>query len=149
MRRTLPLVVGFALVIAGPAGAQEKRITHEWGLQLTGTTGRPAFLGAGPVWAWRPGIRDRLLLHSAIGGSEHQTALRLEASWHFLLSPQTRKGVGAYLGGGIAGQFAQSSHGWLMLSAGVEQNPAAGRGWMAEVGLGGGVRFVVGFRWRR
>lgn len=149
MRRTLPIIAAFTLLVARRGESQEKRVTHEWGAQVTGTTGRPSFLGAGPVWAWRPGLRDRLQLHGALGAAEHQTAVRLEASWQFLLNPQTRKGVGAYVGGGIAGQFAESNHGWLVLTAGVEQNPAAGRGWVAEVGMGGGVRLAVGIRWRR
>ena len=149
MRGTLPLILGLALTLAGPLSSQEKRVTHEWGAQVTGATGRPAFLGAGPSWAWRPGLRDRLLLHGALGGAEHQGALRLEASWHFLLNPQTRKGVGAYVGGGIAGQFAETSKGWLLVTLGVEENPAAPRGWFAEAGIGGGVRLAVGFRWRR
>jgi hypothetical protein len=149
VRRTLPVVAGIALVMAGRADAQEKRVSHEWGAQVTTTTGRPAFLGAGPAWAWRPGLRDRLQLHGALGAAEHQVAVRLEASWQFLLNPQTRKGVHAYVGGGIAGQFAESSHGWLLIVAGVEQSPAASRGWFAEAGIGGGVRIAIGFRWRR
>jgi hypothetical protein len=149
VRGTLSLIVGLALLLAGQAESQEKRMTHEWGAQVTGTTGRPAFLGAGPSWAWRPGLRDRLIVHGAVGAAEHQTAVRLEASWHFLLSPQTLKGVTAYVGGGIAGQFAQTSQGWLLLTAGVEQGPGASRGWFAETGIGGGVRLAVGFRWRR
>jgi hypothetical protein len=149
VRRTLPIIAVYTLLFTTRGESQEQRATHEWGAQVTGTTGRPAMLGAGPVWGWRPGLRDRLLLHGAFGAAEHHAAVRLEASWHFLLNPQTRKGVGAYVGGGIAGQFAESTHGWLLLTAGVEQNPAAGRGWVAEIGLGGGVRLAVGFRWRR
>jgi hypothetical protein len=149
VRETFSLIVGLALFLAGRVESQEKRITHEWGAQVTGTTGHPAFAGAGPSWAWRPGLRDRLIVHGALGAAEHQSAVRIEASWHFLLSPQTRKGVAAYVGGGIAGQFAQTNHGWLLLTVGVEQGPAASRGWFAEAGMGGGVRFAVGFRWRR
>lgn len=149
MRGTLSLIAGLALLLAGRVESQEKRMTHEWGAQVTGTTGRPAFLGAGPSWSWRPGLRDRLVLHGALGAAEHQSALRLEASWHFLLGPQTRKGLAAYVGGGIAGQFAETSHGWLMLTAGLEQGPAAPRGWFVEAGIGGGGRLSVGFRWRR
>lgn len=149
MRGSLSLIAGLALLHAGRAESQEKRMTHEWGAQVTGTTGRPAFLGAGPAWAWRPGLRDRLVLHGALGAAEHEAAVRLEASWHFLLNPQTRKGPAAYVGGGIAGQFAQSSHGWLLVTLGVEQGAAASRGWFAEAGIGGGVRLAVGIRWRR
>ena len=149
MRGTLGFSVGFALLFAGRVESQEKRMSHEWGAQVTGTTGRPAFFGAGPSWAWRPGFRDRLILHGGLGSAEHQAAARFEVSWHFLLNPQTRTGVAAYVGGGIAGQFAETNHGWVLLTAGVEQAPAASRGWFAEAGLGGGVRLAVGLRWRR
>ena len=149
MGRPLWVVVGLSFLLAGRIQSQEQRVSHEWGAQATGATGRPAFLGVGASWAWRPGLRDRLVLHGAAGSAEHQAAVRLEASWHFLLSPQTRKGVGAYIGGGIAGQFAESNRGWLLLTAGVEQSPAAAKGWFAEAGIGGGVRIAIGFRWRR
>jgi len=148
VRRTRPLLVafGFALPAVAPASAQ---VTREWGLQLTGATGTPAFLGAGAVWAWRPGVRDRLLVHGALGAAEDQAAFRFEATWHLMLSPRTERGIGAYIGGGLAGQFAETSHGWLILTGGIEQNPGAKRGWVLELGLGGGVRMTVGYRWRR
>jgi len=37
----------------------------------------------------------------------------------------------------------------LLLTAGLEQNPGARRGWAMELGVGGGVRFAVGYRWRK
>ena len=49
----------------------------------------------------------------------------------------------------MAGQFAETSHGWLILTGGIEQNPGAKRGWVLELGLGGGMRVAVGYRWRR
>ena len=144
---------GFSLLTAAAlvlhARPLQSQIRHEWGGQVTGTTGRPAFVGAGPLWAWRPGTRDRMMLHGALGAAEHQAALRVEAAWHFMLNPRTEKGVGAYLGGGVAGQFAGTNHGWLLLMAGLEQNPGARRGWTVELGVGGGVRFTVGYRWRK
>jgi len=66
-----------------------------------------------------------------------------------MLNPRTEKGVGAYIGGGIAGQFAETNRGWILLTAGLEQNPGARRGWAMELGVGGGVRFAVGYRWRK
>jgi len=147
VRGTFPAVLGLALLLlARPAASQVK---HEWGAQVTGASGRPAFLGAGVVWGWRPGTRDRMVLHGALGAAEHQPAVRVEAAWHFMLNPRTEKGVGAYIGGGIAGQFAETNHGWLLLTAGLEQNPGARRGWTLELGVGGGVRFAVGYRWRK
>lgn len=148
MRRACPILVAFgiALAAAEPAGAQ---VTREWGAQVTAASGRPAFLGGGASWGWRPGVRDRLLLHGALGAAEHQPALRLEATWHLLLSPRTERGLGAYIGGGLAGQFAETGHGWLILTGGIEQNPGAKGGWVLELGVGGGIRVALGYRWRR
>jgi len=139
------LSVGAVPVSAMPVPAQ---VSREWGAQVTAASGRPAFLGGGVVWGWRPGLRDRLVLHGALGAAEHQAGLRLEATWQFLLAPRTQRGVGAYIGGGLAGQFAATSHGWLILTGGIEQNPGARRGWVLELGVGGGLRMAVGYRWR-
>ena len=143
---TLVIATTVLVLVTSPAAGQ---VTKEWGAQVTAVSGRPAFLGAGVVWGWRPGFRDRIVVHGALGAAEHQAAARVEASWQFLLSPQTERGVGAYVGGGIAGQFAETNHGWLLLTIGLEQNPAGRRGWSLELGLGGGVRLAVGYRWRR
>jgi hypothetical protein len=141
------LIASIALVFATRTASAQ--LTREWGAQVTAVSGRPAFLGAGGVWGWRPGTRDRVVIHGALGAAEHQVAARVEASWQFMLSPQTERGVGAYVGGGIAGQFAATSHGWLMLTAGLEQNPGRSRGWSLELGIGGGIRVAAGYRWRR
>ena len=147
MRGKLPPFAGLALLLlARPA---ESQVRQEWGAQVTAASGRPAFLGGGVVWGWRPGTRDRMVLHGAVGAAEHQPAVRVEAAWHFLLSPRTEKGVGAYIGGGIAAQFADTNHGWLLVTAGLDHNPGARRGWTMELGVGGGVRFAVGYRWRK
>jgi hypothetical protein len=144
---TRPLAVVIAstalMFCTRPASGQ---VTKEWGAQVTGLSGRPAFLGAGVVWGWRPGLRDRVVIHGALGAAEHQMAARVEASWQLMLSPQTERGVGAYVGGGIAGQFAETNHGWLLLTAGLEQNPGGPRGWSLEMGIGGGFRRARGER---
>jgi hypothetical protein len=139
--------VGAALLLA--ADRVESQVRQEWGAQVTAASGRPAFLGGGVLWGWRPGVRDRMMLHGAVGAAEHQAALRVEAVWHFMLNPRTESGVAAYVGGGIGGQFAATNHGWLLVTVGLEQKPGAKRGWTVELGLGGGVRFAVGYRWRK
>jgi len=148
-RRILLLTVAGMTLATGRVAAQFDRVKSEWGAQVTGTTGKPAFLGAGAFRAWRPGLRDRAVVHAALGSAEHQVGLRAEATWQFLISPQTERGLGAYVGGGIAGQFAESNRGWLVLLVGLEQNPAARRGWSVELGIGGGIRLAAGYRWRR
>lgn len=147
MSRTLLFLIAFGAVLV-PAIPAVAQIAHERGAQITTASGKPAFLGAGVVWAWRPGLRDRLLLHGALGGAEHQGAVRVEAAWHFMLAPRTERSLGAYVGGGLAGQFAQTRHGWLLLIGGIEQNPGARKGWVLELGVGGGVRLALGYRWR-
>lgn len=142
-------LLGAGALVAFAATGVSAQVRQEWGGQVTAATGRPAFVGMGPVWAWRPGLRDRLLLHGAVGGAEHQVALRLEATWQLLISPRTERGVGAYIGGGLAGQFADTHRGWLLAAIGIEQAPGGTRGWVAEIGLGGGFRVAVGYRWRK
>jgi hypothetical protein len=75
-------------------------------------------------------------------------AFRGEAAYHFLLSPESR-GLGAYLGGGVAAAEAEGWRGLLLGVVGVEAAPGGRGGWFAEAGFGGGIRLAAGFRWRR
>ena len=151
-------MAGFRVLLGGPVAglvmlgwpaAVEAQLRHELGFQATGTTGRPGALVAGPAWAWQAGVRDRLVLHGGVGGSEHQLAFRGEALWQFRFEPSATTGVGLYLGGGLAVQTAASTHGWIVATLGLESRPAAAQGWIVEAGIGGGFRLVLGYRWRK
>jgi hypothetical protein len=126
---------------------QSSNRSHEVGLQLVATSGRPAAMVAGPAWAWQPGVRDRLVLFAGLGVAEDQLAVRGEAVWQFRLEPSAEHGVGVYLGGGLAFQAAETSHGFIVATAGFETSPAGASSWLVEVGVGGGVRLLLGRRW--
>ena len=146
--RVLLAAVAGLLMLGAPAH-MAAQLRHELGLQASGNTGRPAAVVIGPVWAWQAGVRDRLVLHAGVGGSEHQLAFRGEALWQFRFEPSARTGVGLYVGGGLAGQTAASTHGWIVATLGMESRPAAAQGWTVEAGIGGGLRLVLGYRWRK
>ena len=137
------------LVMLAAPSHLEAQLRHELGGQVTGTTGRPAALIAGPAWAWHAGVRDRLVLHAGVGASEHRLAFRGEALWQFRFEPSAMTGVGWYVSGGLAAQTAASTHGWIVAALGLESRPAAARGWIVEAGIGGGFRLVLGYRWRK
>jgi hypothetical protein len=69
--------------------------------------------------------------------------------WHFLLKPRERRGLGVYGGGGVAVAGGPDTEGFVVVVIGLEARPGARSGWALEVGIGGGVRFSVGYRWRR
>lgn len=128
--------------------SQASQRSTEFGLQIVAVSGQPAALVAGPAWAWRPGLRDRLVLTGGLGASQHQLAFRGEAVWQFRLEPAAEHGVGVYLGGGLAAQAAESTHGFLIATVGLETSPGGSSGWLVELGVGGGVRLALGYRWR-
>jgi hypothetical protein len=74
---------------------------------------------------------------------------RGELLGHFHLAPEERRKPGFYLAGGIAGVVGAVRRGYLVLTAGLESDPAGGSGWAIEAGIGGGVRLGLGYRWRR
>ena len=77
--------------------------------------------------------------------------VRLEATAQFMLRPAERTGAGPYGGLGLTFVGAEGTAGatYLTTLLGVEQRPGTHSGWYAEVGLGGGVRFGAGWRFRR
>jgi hypothetical protein len=132
--------------LSRPAAAQG--IT-EVGAQAMLTTANPTALFAGPTLARRVGRRDRLAFGLGLGGADGQVAGRGEAMWQFLLSPEAEGRPGVYLGAGLAASVTPAWRGWVVATAGVDWSPGGRSGWMAEVGVGGGVRVVLGYRWRR
>jgi hypothetical protein len=147
--RPLALLGAVCLAVGAlsrPAAAQG--IT-EVGAQAMLTTANPTALFAGPTLARRLGRRDRLAFGLGLGGADGQVAGRGEAMWQFLLSPEAEGRPGVYLGAGLAASVASEWRGWVVATAGVDWSPGGRSGWMAEVGVGGGVRVVMGYRWRR
>jgi hypothetical protein len=138
-------MAGAALTWADIGAAQQAR---ELGAQTIGTFSDPGLLVAGGYGALRTTGRSRVSLSLALGASDGELAVRGELLGHFLLSPEEHRTPGFYLAGGVAGVEGAVSRGYLVLTAGVEQAPRGGSGWALELGVGGGARVALGYRWR-
>ena len=133
-----------ASACAAPARAQIRR---ELGVEAVALAADPGFAGAGFWGALRPSPRLRLGALALVGNRDG-TAFRGEAVAHFLLDPARRRGAALYAGGGLAAESGPRGQAWVVAAIGVEGAPGAVRGWVAELGVGGGVRIAVGWRWR-
>ena len=137
-----------ALAFAAPAPAQSISEVQLWG---TAVASRPAFYGAGLGFAWRDGERDRYAAALAVGGpGPGALGLRADFSYQFLLDPARRAGAALYGGGGLS--LVTRRGGvvpYLLLVLGVEHAPGGSGGSFVEIGVGGGARIAVGYRWRK
>jgi hypothetical protein len=150
----LPLrsvLAGLALAISGRPLAAQGVHAVEVGIGPLATWSHRTFYGGGIELGSRPGGEGRITVAAAGGSMEGSPALRIEATAQFLVTPSARTGLTPYGGVGLGYVGARAYRGMevLVLLIGVEQ--AAGRpsGWFGEVGVGGGLRVRVGFRWRR
>ena len=139
------VIWGAALGLAQPLQAQQIR---ELGVQAMATLSDPALAVAGVYGALRTRGRTRVSVSLSGGASGGEAAFRGELLAHFLLSPEAVHRPGFYLAGGVAGVEGKVDHGYVVLTAGVEQEPGAPRGWALELGVGGGPRLSFGYRWR-
>lgn len=138
-------LIGAALAMPPRASAQR---VLELGAHGVATGSTPELAAAGVYGALRPATRARIAATLAFGASGGELAWRGEALAHFLLSPSARSAVGFYGGGGLAVVEGARDRRWLVLLLGVESSPGGRRGWSAELGVGGGVRLALGYRWR-
>lgn len=139
------LILAGALTWATPLPAQHGK---ELGIQVTATGSDPALAVAGLYGGLRTSTRTRVSVSGGAGVSAGEPAFRGEALGHFLLSPGQRRGAGFYLAGGVAAVAGPIDRGYLVLTVGMEARPGAEAGWGAELGIGGGVRVALGYRWR-
>jgi hypothetical protein len=121
----------------------------EIGVQGIVTSSDPALAVGGPYAALRTSGRTRISASVGGGASGGDFAWRAEALGHFLFSPDRRHGWGGYLAGGVAAVGGPVNRGYIVLTLGAEGRPGGSSGWVGEVGIGGGVRIGVGYRWRR
>jgi hypothetical protein len=136
-----------ACALIGSKG--EAQQVTELGGQAVVSLSNPV-LGVGGLYgALRASARTRLSGFIAGGTSGGEFAWRAEALGHFLLSPDRRRGWGPYLAGGLAVVGGSREHGYIVLTAGIEEHPAAVSGWALELGVGGGFRLGLGYRWRQ
>jgi hypothetical protein len=136
--------------LARPLSAQLPAAS-ELDLGPVATWARRAFAGAALGIATRPGGEGRVALVAALGSADGHPAVRLEATAQFLVMPGAKSGVSPYGGVGLAylGARPYRGAGALVVLLGVEAAPGRPHGWFSEVGLGGGLRLRIGYRWRR
>jgi hypothetical protein len=134
-----------SLAWALPASAQQG---SEIGLQAIATASDPDAGVLGVYAADRVANRTRVSGFLGLGAAGGRVAWRGELLAHFLLNPEKRQGAGFYLAGGAAAAKASGTTGYLVLTIGVEERPAAASGWNLEAGVGGGPRLAFGYRWR-
>jgi hypothetical protein len=131
---------------AAPTAAQRVR---EIGIEAIATSSDPVLAVAGAYTGIRTSGRTRFSASLGAGVSDRELAWRAEGLGHFLLSPDRLRGWGAYFTGGLAAVGGPVNRGYLVLALGLEERPGAGSGWAAEVGVGGGIRVALAYRWRR
>ncbi len=139
------LLLAGALTLSAPLTAQQGR---ELGIQAIGTAADPSLAVAAVYGGIRSSTRTRLSVSAGAGISSGEPAFRGEVLGHFLLSPGKPKGPGFYFAGGVAAVGGAVDQGYVVLTVGVEDRPAAGAGWVVELGVGGGIRLALGYRWR-
>jgi len=149
-RRTL-LVAALLCGSAGPARAQAQGGVRELQIHAVGVASRPFFGGAGGGLAFRDADRNRWQGALAVGFLDGGgVGVRGDFAYHFLLDPRKRQGSAVYGGGGLTAQVAGGRvTPYLLLVVGAEVAPGGVGGSFVEVGVGGGVRVAVGYRWRK
>lgn len=140
-----------ALVAAAAPAAGRAQGVREMQVQLLGIASRPRFGGAGAAIAWRDASRTRWQVAATVGALDgHGLAARADVAYHFLLDPAKRRGSAVYGGAGLS---ALAGNGrltpYVLIVLGVENAPGGNGGSFVEVGVGGGVRAAVGYRWRK
>jgi hypothetical protein len=139
------LALAGALAWVAPATAQQG---GEIGMQGIVTASDPAVAVAGLYGGLHTSARTRVSASVGAGVSAGDFAARGELLGHFLLNPGQPRGAAFYLAGGLAAVEGPESRGYLVLTVGLEERPAASSGWAVELGVGGGVRVAAGYRWR-
>lgn len=137
------------VVLAAGLAAQGPRAS-EFDVGALATWARRSFQGVSLGLARRPGGQGRLAAVVAAGPAGGRLAFRAEATAQFLITPAARRGATPYggLGVGYLGGRGLRGTGVLVVLLGIEAAAGRSHGWFAEVGLGGGARVRLGYRWR-
>ena len=147
LRWVKPLALAALVLGLGPGLLQGQK-GIEGGIHGLATFADFTFAGGGVHLSLRPGGRARFTLSASAGVIEEEFAARGESTAQFLLNPSSRR-YGFYAGGGVAGVAGALDEAYLLLVLGLESAPGGASGWVIESGIGGGVRILMGYRWRR
>lgn len=134
---------------AAPQRLSAQGITREIGVQAYALLGDADQVGGGLFVARRAGPRGRISIFGGAGDRAGEVTGRGEALVHLLVAPRKPGGVAPYLAGGLGVDVADRTEARLVAVVGLEARPGARRGWVLEVGVGGGWRLSAGWRWRR
>ena len=146
-RRSALLVLP-ALAAAAPGRAQSLSEAQVWGVAVAS---RPAFYGGGFGLGWRDEQRDRIAPAVAFGSfGDARFGVRADLAYQFLLDPARKTGSALYGGGGLSvavrrGRLVP----YVLLEVGLENAPGGRGGSFLELGVGGGLRVAIGYRWRK
>ena len=137
-----------ALAAAGPSRAQSVTETQLWG---TAVASKPAFYGAGFGISWRDALRNRFAPAVAFGTfGDGRFGARADLAYQFLLDPAKQTGSAVYGGGGISAVVRRGRvTPYVLLVLGIEHAPGGRGGTFLELGVGGGARLAIGYRWRK
>jgi hypothetical protein len=146
-KRRAAALLAAAVFAAAPCRAQVREI-QAWGLAVAS---RPALYAAGVGLAWRDNQRSRIAPALAFGAlGNGRFGARADCAIHFLLDPDKRTGTAIYGGGGLTAAVAGGRvTPYALLVLGAENAPGGAGGSFIEVGVGGGVRLAIGYRWRK
>lgn len=144
--RTLAFL-SLALATAAPCRAQVRE-TQLWAVAAAS---RPTLYAAGIGFAWRDDQRTRIAPAVALGAlGDGRLGARIDVAIHFLLDPYKRTGTAVYGGGGLSAAVAGDRvTPYALLVLGAERAPGGAGGSFIEIGVGGGVRLAIGYRWRK
>jgi hypothetical protein len=148
MRLLSPELVLVAVAAVGWAPPMPAQQAREIGVHALATASDPGLVVGALYAALRPSTRTRVSVSAGAGISSGEAAVRGELLGHFLLSPNKLAGTGLYFAGGVAVVAGPVERGYLVLTLGIEDRPGGASGWMAELGVGGGARVALGYRWR-
>ncbi len=142
-----PVLLAAALA-AAPACRAQVREVQLWGLAASS---QPALYAAGVGLAWRDDQRTRLAPAVALGAlGNGRLGARADLAIHFLLDPKRPSGSAIYGGGGLTASIAGGRvTPYALLVLGAENAPGGAGGSFIEIGVGGGVRLAIGYRWRK
>ena len=145
---TRGLAVLVAAIAAAPPCRAQVRETQVWGLAVAS---RPSLYAAGVGLAWRDAQRTRIAPAVALGAlGDGRFGARADFAIHFLLDPWKRSGTAIYGGGGLTAALAGGRvTPYALLVLGAEKAPGGAGGSFVEIGVGGGVRLAIGYRWRK
>jgi len=146
-KRRAGFALAAALAAAAPCRAQVREV-QVWGLAVAS---RPALYAAGVGLAWRDEQRSRIAPAVAFGPlGNGRLGARADLAIHFLLDPAKRAGTAIYGGGGLTAAVAGGRvTPYALLVLGAENAPGGAGGSFVELGVGGGVRLAIGYRWRK